>query len=38
MASDTLASAAVGATNVIGTVVAASIIERAGRKQLLVNR
>ncbi|KAL6760297.1 general substrate transporter [Haematococcus lacustris] len=35
--SDTLASAAVGATNVLGTLVAASIIERAGRKQLLVN-
>jgi len=35
--SDTLASAAVGATNVIGTIIAASIIERAGRKQLLIN-
>ncbi|KAF5832364.1 general substrate transporter [Dunaliella salina] len=35
--SDTLASAAVGVTNVLGTVVAASIIEKAGRKQLLAN-
>ncbi len=34
--SDTLASAAVGATNVLGTVLAASLIEGQGRKQLLV--
>lgn len=34
--SDTLASAAVGATNVLGTLLAAGIIEKAGRKQLLV--
>jgi hypothetical protein len=32
--SDALASAAVGATNVLGTVIAASIIEKAGRKQV----
>lgn len=35
--SDTLASAAVGATNVIGTIIAASLMDRAGRKQLLGN-
>lgn len=35
--SGTLASAAVGATNVIGTLVAASMMESAGRKQLLSN-
>jgi hypothetical protein len=34
--SDALASAAVGATNVIGTLIATSLIERAGRKQLLM--
>uniref|UniRef100_A0A7R9YSH1 Major facilitator superfamily (MFS) profile domain-containing protein n=1 Tax=Chlamydomonas euryale TaxID=1486919 RepID=A0A7R9YSH1_9CHLO len=33
--SDTLASLAVGATNVLGTVIAASIIEKAGRTSLL---
>ncbi|KAG2436948.1 hypothetical protein HXX76_006464 [Chlamydomonas incerta] len=33
--SDALASAAVGATNVLGTLVAASLMERAGRKQLM---
>ncbi|KAG2498051.1 hypothetical protein HYH03_003812 [Edaphochlamys debaryana] len=37
VASDTLASAAVGATNVLGTVVAAGLMDRAGRKQLLSN-
>ncbi len=30
-----LSSAAVGVTNVIGTIIAGSIIEKAGRKQLL---
>ena len=35
MSSDALASAAVGATNVLGTLVAASLMERAGRKQLM---
>jgi sugar porter (SP) family MFS transporter len=30
-----LASAAVGLTNVVGTIIAGSIIEKAGRKQLL---
>ncbi|KXZ57026.1 hypothetical protein GPECTOR_1g927 [Gonium pectorale] len=35
--SDALASAAVGATNVLGTVVAAGLMDRAGRKQLLSN-
>eukprot|EP00877_Chromochloris_zofingiensis_P006596 jgi/Chrzof1/218/Cz01g07160.t1 len=33
--SGNLASAAVGATNVVGTLIATSLIERAGRKQLL---
>ena len=35
IASAALASAAVGVTNVVGTVVAASLMDRAGRKQLL---
>lgn len=35
--SDALASAAVGATNVLGTVVAASFIERTGRVTLIAN-
>jgi hypothetical protein len=35
ISSNTLASAAVGATNVLGTIIATSIIEKAGRKQLL---
>lgn len=35
--SGTLASAAVGATNVLGTMVAAGLMDRAGRKQLLTN-
>ena len=35
MTNGALASAAVGATNVAGTVVAASLMDRAGRKQLL---
>ncbi|GIL92461.1 hypothetical protein Vretifemale_19933 [Volvox reticuliferus] len=35
--SDALASAAVGATNVMGTVIAAGLMDRAGRKQLLTN-
>jgi len=35
--SDTLASAAVGATNVLGTIIAGAIIEKAGRKVLLAN-
>lgn len=34
--SDALASAAVGATNVAGTLIATGLIERAGRKQLLL--
>ncbi|PSC75514.1 Plastidic glucose transporter 4 [Micractinium conductrix] len=33
--SGALASAAVGATNVLGTVVAAGLMDRAGRKQLI---
>ncbi|GFR40716.1 hypothetical protein Agub_g1323 [Astrephomene gubernaculifera] len=37
VSSDTLASAAVGATNVVGTLLAAGLMESAGRKQLLVN-
>lgn len=37
VASTTLASAAVGATNVLGTMVAASLMDKAGRKQLLTN-
>lgn len=37
MASGTLASVAVGATNVLGTIVAGSIIEKAGRTTLLSN-
>jgi len=36
IASGALASAAVGATNVMGTLIATSLIEGAGRKQLLV--
>jgi hypothetical protein len=35
IASGALASAAVGATNVLGTLVATGLIEKAGRKQLL---
>ncbi|PNH04298.1 Plastidic glucose transporter 4 [Tetrabaena socialis] len=35
--SDALASAAVGATNVFGTIIAAGLMDRAGRKQLLSN-
>lgn len=35
--SDTLASLAVGATNVLGTLIAASIIEKQGRTTLLTN-
>ena len=35
--SGTLASAAVGVTNVLGTLIAGGIIEKAGRKQLLSN-
>ncbi|KAK9825443.1 hypothetical protein WJX81_000012 [Elliptochloris bilobata] len=35
IASAALASAAVGMSNVVGTVVAASLMDRAGRKQLL---
>lgn len=31
-----MASAAVGATNVLGTLIATTLIERAGRKQLLL--
>lgn len=34
--SGALASAAVGATNVAGTLIAAGLIEKAGRKQLLL--
>jgi len=34
--SGALASAAVGATNVLGTLIATGLIERAGRKQLLL--
>lgn len=37
MTSDTLASAAVGVTNVVGTIIAASLMENAGRKQLLAS-
>ncbi|EFJ48518.1 hypothetical protein VOLCADRAFT_104700 [Volvox carteri f. nagariensis] len=37
VSSDALASAAVGATNVLGTVIAAGLMDRAGRKQLLAN-
>ncbi|GLC50831.1 hypothetical protein PLESTB_000436800 [Pleodorina starrii] len=37
VSSDALASAAVGATNVLGTIVAAGLMESAGRKQLLAN-
>jgi len=37
VASDTLASLAVGVTNAIGTIVAASIIEKTGRTTLLKN-
>ncbi|GAX75105.1 hypothetical protein CEUSTIGMA_g2549.t1 [Chlamydomonas eustigma] len=37
VASDTLASLAVGTVNVLGTLVAASIIERSGRTTLLKN-
>lgn len=37
VASGTLASAAVGATNVLGTLLAAGLMDRAGRKTLLVN-
>eukprot|EP00201_Polytomella_parva_P016169 CAMPEP_0175050930 /NCGR_PEP_ID=MMETSP0052_2-20121109/7518_1 /TAXON_ID=51329 ORGANISM="Polytomella parva, Strain SAG 63-3" /NCGR_SAMPLE_ID=MMETSP0052_2 /ASSEMBLY_ACC=CAM_ASM_000194 /LENGTH=628 /DNA_ID=CAMNT_0016315159 /DNA_START=128 /DNA_END=2014 /DNA_ORIENTATION=- len=37
VANGALASAAVGATNVIGTLLAMSLIERLGRKQLLSN-
>ena len=33
--SGALASAAVGAINVLGTVIAASLMDKAGRKQLL---
>lgn len=33
--SGALASAAVGATNVLGTLIASGLIEKAGRKQLL---
>ena len=36
MQSQALASAAVGAINVFGTVVAGSLVDRAGRKQLLL--
>lgn len=35
IASGALASAAVGATNVLGTLIATGLIEGAGRKQLL---
>lgn len=35
--SGALASAAVGATNVAGTLIATSLIEGAGRKQLLLS-
>ncbi|GMH43045.1 hypothetical protein BSKO_10967 [Bryopsis sp. KO-2023] len=35
MSSATLASAAVGATNVLGTIFATSLMDKAGRKQLL---
>ena len=37
MASDTLASLAVGVTNAIGTIIAATIIEKTGRTTLLKN-
>jgi hypothetical protein len=37
IASGALASAAVGATNVAGTLIATSLIEGAGRKQLLLS-
>ena len=37
MTSGTLASVAVGATNVLGTVIAGSVIEKAGRTTLLAN-
>jgi hypothetical protein len=37
VASGALASAAVGATNVAGTLIATSLIEGAGRKQLLLS-
>jgi hypothetical protein len=37
VASDTLASLSIGVVNVLGTVVAASIIEKSGRTTLLKN-
>lgn len=37
IASGALASAAVGATNVAGTLIATGLIEGAGRKQLLLS-
>lgn len=37
IASGALASAAVGATNVLGTLIATGLIEGAGRKQLLLS-
>ena len=34
--SQALASAGVGAINVVGTVIAGSLVDKAGRKQLLI--